>query len=172
MNSIKITKNFLTETNSILRKFGHHGCEGLVLWLGDISNNSAIVKEIMTPPQKSIKSAHGVGYLVTGDTIFSINKYLHSSGLRLIAQIHSHPSDAYHSEADDLLAVATKEGSFSLVVPDFARGPADLNHWAVYQLRGGRWKEVSNREKNMIFAIERNGIEEVKSLKRRWWQWK
>lgn len=170
MDSIKINKNYLIETNSILRKFGCQGCEGLVLWLGEIINDSAIVKEIIIPPQTSIKSEQGVGYLVSGDTLFTLNRYLHNTGLRLIAQIHSHPSHAYHSEADDLLAVATKEGSFSLVVPDFARGPADLNHWAVYQLRGGRWKEVSKREKNSIFEIEENGTEEVKSLKRRWWQ--
>lgn len=159
MNSVKIDKKLLNETNLILREFGYHGCEGLVLWLGEILADSATIKEIMTPPQESIKSEYGVGYLVSGDTLFSINKYLHSSGLRLIAQVHSHPSHAYHSEADDLLAVATKEGSFSLVVPDFAKGTANLNHWAVYQLRGGCWEEVSSGEKNRIFEIEQNGIE-------------
>jgi len=84
--------------------------------------------------------------LVSGDTIFELNKHLHESSLRLIAQIHSHPGRAYHSEMDDRYAIATKEGSYSIVVPDFAVGEANLHRWVVYQLRRGRWIELGKKQ--------------------------
>ncbi|PLX96370.1 MAG: hypothetical protein C0621_01905 [Desulfuromonas sp.] len=171
MKNIKINDNLLVETNEILKKYGNNGFEGLVLWFGTVTKGSAFIEEIFTPPQKSIKSEYGVGYLVSGETLFSINKYLHKTGLRLVAQVHSHPSRAYHSETDDRLAVATKEGSFSLVVPDFATGPANLHRWAVYQLRRGQWEEVSSKDKDRFFTILKSDIEGIKPLKHRWWKW-
>ena len=153
MNSVEISNNLILETSSILRKFGRQGYEGLALWLGVISGTAAIVKEVLEPPQTPIRGEEGVGFLVSGDTLFALNRYLHGSGLRLIAQVHSHPSNAYHSEADDCLAVATKDGSFSIVVPDFAAGPAELSRWAIYQLSAGCWLEVLPSEKARIFKV-------------------
>ena len=67
----------------------------------------------------------------------------------LAGQVHSHPTDAYHSEVDDHNPLVTLLGSLSLVVPHFARaGRADVLDWAWYRLVGlGRWAELSRADR-------------------------
>src|SRR5439155_4903701 len=99
----------------------------------------AEVIHAVVPRQKPISSEDGVGYFVSGETLFELNRHLSESGLRLIAQVHSHPQEAFHSEADDRYAIVTTEGGLSLVVPNFGHASADPVSWAVYRLHGQDW---------------------------------
>ncbi len=155
IEKVYIPYNILNETSECLREFGEQQCEGLVLWLGNIDNvQTSHVTKILVPPQDSIKSEDGVGYFVTSETLFSLNKLLSSTGLRLLAQVHSHPGRAYHSSADDRYCIVTAEGGFSIVVPDFGFGPSDLYNWATYRLVKGSWEKLSAREVKTTFIIE------------------
>ncbi len=127
----------------VLRWYGRSGNEGFVLWLGRIDGGVGSVSEALVPPQESIQGEDGVGYFVTSETLFEVNRTLHRSGLRLLAQVHSHPTRAYHSSTDDAYAVVTTEGGFSVVVPDFARAAPDPQVCAVYRLLQGRWLRLS-----------------------------
>jgi hypothetical protein len=72
----------------------------------------------------------------------------------LIAQIHSHPSEAYHSETDDTYPIATTAGALSIVVPDFAIRPFRLNDCAVYRLLPKQgWVHVSNAMVERIIQL-------------------
>jgi proteasome lid subunit RPN8/RPN11 len=122
-----------------LQKFGAFGCEGLVLWLGTTSGLEARVTEFVVPPQHPICDETGVGYFVDGATLSRLNRYLYETGSVFIAQVHSHPGPAYHSEADDRYALVTEEGGFSLVVPEFATHPP-LMDCALYRLTSGAWE--------------------------------
>ena len=158
LNSIKhvtVTRATIDQMLETMREFGSHGWEVLVLWLGKIEpgTGKAHVIQAFVPKQKAISSEDGVGYFVESDTLFQLNKELSETGLRLIAQVHSHPQRAYHSEADDRYAIVTAEGGFSLVVPNFGRA---LNHptaWAVYRLQGRTWRGVSTQEVRTIFEV-------------------
>jgi hypothetical protein len=155
LDKVYIPHNILNETSESLRIFGERECEGLVLWLGFINNDkTSHVNRILVPPQDSIKSEDGVGYFVTSETLFSLNKLLSSTGLRLLAQVHSHPGRAYHSHADDRYCIVTAEGGFSIVVPNFGFGPTDLYQWAAYRLTKGIWEELSSRTVKTLFKIE------------------
>ncbi len=154
LEKVVIPYDILNVTSEALRTFGEEECEGLVLWLGRItSDNTQVVERILVPPQDSIKSEDGVGYFVTSQTLFSLNKYLSETGLRLLAQVHSHPSRAYHSTADDRYCIVTAEGGFSIVVPDFGFGPSDLYQWAVFQLIKGDWIKLTSKEVKTFFSI-------------------
>src|SRR5207253_2960750 len=118
-----------------------------------IKDDVAIVHVALTPPQESISSERGVGYFVTGDTLFQINKILSDRGLRLIAQVHSHPGEAYHSEADDLYAIVTTEGGFSLVVPNFGDAAAEPRSWANYRLVDSEWHRITADEAREFFIV-------------------
>ena len=85
-----------------------------------------------------------LGYLVSGETMFELNRLLSDTGTGS-SQTHSHPDEAYHSAADDRLAVVTTDGGFSLVAPDFGAGEP-FRGWAMYRLVRGRWCEVSPAE--------------------------
>jgi len=152
---VYVSHKLLLETNESLRAYGKEGCEGLVFWLGHTNpDNTCRVERILTPPQESIKSENGVGYFVNSNTLFSLNKFLSSSGLRLLAQIHSHPGRAYHSSADDRYCIVTAEGGFSIVVPNFGFGSCNLYSWAIFRLINGTWKELSSKTVETLFEIE------------------
>ncbi len=152
---ICIPYDILDQTSESLRMYGERKCEGLVLWLGFTNNDkTGHVKRILVPPQDSIKSEDGVGYFVKAETLFSLNKLLSSTGLRLLAQVHSHPGRAYHSAADDRYCIVTAEGGFSIVVPNFGFGPSNLSQWATYRLIKGTWEKLSPRAVKTIFFIE------------------
>ena len=161
IEKVYVPRRILFETKESLRAFGKQGCEGLVLWLGHIhADNTCRVERILTPPQESIKSEDGVGYFVNSETLFNLNKFLSSCGLRLLAQVHSHPSRAYHSSADDRYCIVTVEGGFSIVVPNFALGPCDLRSWATYRLISGVWEELPIKKVEAVFSVEDEPVED------------
>lgn len=155
LSKIIISQAVLEKTCEELRSYGRRGCEGLVLWLGYFGDdNTCRVENVFVPPQNSLKSEDGVGYFVDSKTLFVLNKHLSTTGLRLLAQVHSHPGRAYHSAADDRYCIVTIEGGVSIVVPDFGFCPADLLMWATYRLDRGRWKELSKKEVKSFFHVE------------------
>ena len=154
VTQVHVKKNQITETIEALRHFGRNQNEGFVLWLGNEEDNTAKIEKVLVPPQKPIRSEYGVGYFITEETLYALNKYLREHNLRLIAQVHSHPGRAYHSDTDDKYAIVTKEGGFSLVVPDFGFGASELEAWAIYRLKGAKWKSLSRRKTRKIFTIE------------------
>ncbi len=141
------------QTLEILREFGALSLEGLVLWLGHIEDESAEVQEAYVPDQTPISNEGGVGYFVEGEVLFKLNRALEETGLRLIAQVHSHPEDAYHSETDDRYAIVTSEGGFSLVVPNFGEAPANPVAWAVYRLFQNGWRQLRVQEIEDLFKV-------------------
>jgi hypothetical protein len=58
-----------------------------------------------------------------------LNMYLYRNGLELVAQVHTHPAEYYHSSADDQYAIATTIGCYSIVVPNFAVVNSALSEW-------------------------------------------
>jgi len=140
-------------TLDVLRQFGSLGYEGLVLWTGRILQSEAYVSDIYVPDQHPIKSESGLGYFVDAEGLFKLNQELSNSGYRLIAQVHSHPSEAYHSEADDRYAIVTVNGGLSFVVPDFGKAPANPACWAVYRLDGRTWRELPESEVRSLIRL-------------------
>jgi hypothetical protein len=150
---VQIRIETLVGTVAALREWGEKGYERLVLWIGHVYENVAVVEDALIPTQRPITSEDGVGYFIPRGALFEVNKYLSEHQLRLIAQVHSHPTEAFHSSTDDAFAIVTAEGGFSLVVPDFGDAPADPRAWAVYRLTEGRWREMFNWEVEQTFII-------------------
>jgi len=153
VRSVTVGSGVIDVTMKALQVYGAHRLEGLVLWLGYVERDRACVSQAFVPEQYPVSDESGIGYFVTGDALFELNRGLAETGLRLIAQVHSHPNEAYHSRADDRYAIVTAEGGFSLVVPNFGRAPADPASWAVYRLVGGDWKELSQQEVRKLFEV-------------------
>lgn len=153
VRSVTIDPAVIDRTIKALQIFGKRHLEGLVLWLGQVGDGEARVLEAFIPVQEPISSESGLGYFVSGETLFELNRALAETGLRLIAQVHSHPQEAYHSSADDRYAIVTADGGFSLVVPNFGQAPADPAAWAVYRLTRGDWLELSSQEVRGLFQV-------------------
>jgi Prokaryotic homologs of the JAB domain len=137
LTAVRVPRRCADEAQQHLRAVGRQGNEGFALWIGRRAGVEFRVDETIIPAQRGLRTGSGVCVTVGSEELFRINRYLYDSGRQLVAQLHSHPTDAYHSETDDTFPIATTAGAFSLVIPDFAVRPFDLAECAVYRLVPG-----------------------------------
>lgn len=145
----------LVETISFLRKVGARGNEGFVLWSGTLtSGRNFRFSSVVIPEQVAIETEHGLLVTVEGEALFRVNKAVHERAEILAAQVHTHPTDAYHSSTDDTFPLVTLVGALSVVLPDFARrAPQDIDRWAWYRLsKRAKWEPASTTTKIEIEA--------------------
>jgi hypothetical protein len=142
----------------MLREAGDDGFEAVVVWAGQwrqFQQGLFSVELMMMPRQQAVRTEHGVGVLVDDEAMFEMNRMLNERNLRLAAQVHSHPTDAYHSETDERYSIVTARGGLSLVVPDFARDPFSLGSCAVYRLEArNQWVEVPESVIGSLICID------------------
>ena len=141
------------EAHSNLREIGKNSLEGFALWAGTIEGDVFYVRKTIIPIQRGFSSRSGVYVKVDGAELSRINMWLYENEMTLIAQIHTHPSEAYHSEMDDSYPIVTTVGGFSLVIPNFAMGPFDFSKYVVFRLSDGGWKRLSHPQVNQLIKI-------------------
>jgi hypothetical protein len=130
-------------TERALREAGANEHELFVLWTGEWSDGVFRVRTPHIPRQVSYRSRRGCGVRVEGPALHELNVWLFEHGETLGVQIHSHPTEAYHSDTDDAYPIVTSEGGVSLVVSDFGRDGLIAPTTAAYRLERGRWREAS-----------------------------
>ncbi len=147
VTTVTVPRACVEEIQSHLRHVGTAGYEGLGLWVGHQDGERFEVTQAVIPNQKHRRTPDGVSVIVEGPELHRLNVWLYREKLTLMAQIHSHPGRAYHSDTDDAYAVATTVGCLSLVVPDFARRAFALRDVASYRLDAkARWRPLSRAE--------------------------
>lgn len=147
LRKFEFSSEIIIETYSFLRRAGVEGFEAVALFAGKIENQNAHITEVIFPEQKSYKLESGLMYAVDGEELHRINVWLYKKKLKLLGQIHSHPQDAYHSDADDAFPIMSTQGGLSIVVPDFAKHPLNPLEWAYYRLsKSGDWLELTESE--------------------------
>jgi len=113
MSKLLISSALIEQTIAVLQEGGEEICETVVFWLG----KGETVNEVYRPMQRvSVDYFH-----LSSESMRSLMDYLKRDRRRILAQVHSHPGDAYHSKADDQWAVIRHQGALSLVLPRFAR---------------------------------------------------
>ncbi len=154
IDKITISKQHISEAFDFLNYAGKKRVEAVSLFAGYEEGNTFHIKEVVIPKQLSYILEQGLMYAVEGEELHRINVWLYENNLKLIAQIHSHPSEAYHSSADDRFPIVDTYGGVSIVVPDFANGKIDLNDWAIYRLSLKKtWEKLTNKEIKSLFQI-------------------
>ena len=149
LDTLDVSKELMLESWRLLREPGLDGFEASLLWIGEVeTSTSAKIVRVLRPPQRALATADGslceldIPALVPYLAALSEDQYV-------LARLHTHPGRAYHSEIDDNNMIVGHEGAISIVIPDFARGPADLSRCAAYQLkRSGTWRELGSEELN------------------------
>jgi proteasome lid subunit RPN8/RPN11 len=145
-----ISEALLEETIAVLLDAGRHGHEAFVLWSGMLQDRTALrFTSVIVPEQTPHRTPDGLLVTVDGPALFAAGREAYSRGEMLAGQVHTHPTDAYHSEVDDHFPLVTMLGSLSVVLPDFALGGRrDVARWAWYRLVGeGRWQELTRADK-------------------------
>jgi hypothetical protein len=137
-----------------LQNVGKKGLEGVALWTGTHqSNTEFLIQTTLIPLQKAYSSEDGLLYFVGEEELERINLWQYENKQTLIAQIHSHPTIAYHSETDDAYPIVARLGGISIVVPYFGFKGFSIEDWAVFRLFPEGWIELSNKETMNLIEI-------------------
>ena len=154
VQTVLVDRSTIDELHAHLARVGRSGYEAVGFWVGTVEGAKANVTTAIMPGQTAGALNRGLAVVISGEELFRMNRWLHQNGLRLIAQVHTHPSEAFHSETDDEYAVLSEVGGFSIVVPDFASAPFSLRTAAVYRLDPqGIWQSVPSEAARKLFRI-------------------
>lgn len=154
INKVRLPREIALEGHRFLRLAGEKHCEGIALWVGYTDGTVFQVTNLLIPRQAGVHTESGVCAVIEGAELRRIGMELYKANRELFAQIHSHPTEAYHSETDDEFAIVTTMGGLSLVVPDFAVRPFDLDDYASYRLsEQGIWDEMNPRDVTRLIEI-------------------
>lgn len=154
IDTIYFPREFVGDIYSELRASGSDGFERLVLCAGNKRGKDFQITHLLYPEQYLYKSPLGVSFHVEGEELERIGNWLYENQKSLIAQVHSHPAEAYHSEADDENAIITRAGGISIVVPDFGNSDANFEQSAVYRLYPEYgWTELSNQQVQTLLKL-------------------
>ena len=150
----EIPRTLALETVEVLERAGVHGHEAFVLWGGVTDGATVQFKSLLIPEQQGHQTPDGLLVTVDGDALFEVNRHLFARNEILAAQVHSHPTDAYHSDTDDCHALVTLTGALSVVVPYFGASGLDTTGWAWYRLTGQATFEPLDRDDEVLLIEE------------------
>lgn len=136
------------DTRGLLRPSGEQGYEAVVVWAGTVvDETTARVTDAVRPRQMAYRTDDGCAVEVLPDDIGDVIASLPPDRY-VLARVHTHPTDAYHSTTDDRNLLIAHPGAISVVVPDFAAAPVlDLAACSVNELqRDGTWRELAPQD--------------------------
>ncbi len=139
-----VPSTVLDVTREHLRWRGSEGHEGALCWAGIVKEGLAIVTTALPFVASGEWGVH-----IPAEQTGLLYAHCHARGLTLLAQVHSHPRNAFHSTVDEQLPHSAEPGFLSIVVPNFGRcSYSNFSSWAVFeQLRYEIWREWGNGEK-------------------------
>lgn len=152
VTTFELSRSAAEATLASLQEGGEGGHEVFVLWGGQIHDSVLRFGSVLVPEQTAYRTSQGLLVTVEGRALFSVNKTLYERNEILAAQVHSHPTDAYHSDTDDCFSLVTLTGAVSVVVPFFgSKGLAGIHDWAWFRLTGkATWRPFNEAERVVL----------------------
>lgn len=144
MKKISVPQSVITDSIKELSLDGRANTERFLLWLGN--SEERIIREVFVPRYEASPDY----FRISEQNMGAIFRKLRASGLSILAQVHSHPMEAFHSYADDTWAIVRHVGALSIVLPYFAQNTTEQNFMteaAIFELSdANRWRELSQEE--------------------------
>ena len=157
---VYIPYSILLKTLDHLKSHGRKGIECIAHWCGkSIESDGAVVTSCIYPTQY----ATAVGAKVDPSEVARIYLQLYKAKEHLFAQVHSHPSTAFHSSVDDYYPIIHKPGLLSIVVPKygFIDPKGFLRKSAVYEYQDQRiWRRLTPSETRARLKVLPEDFEE------------
>lgn len=138
----RIPATVISETREALWQAGRGGHELFVLWSGTVSGECFTVRTSHVPEQTSYRTVSGLLVRVGGEALHELNVWLYERQETLAAQVHGHPTEAFHSATDDTFPIVTALGGLSIVAANFARDGLLTREAAVFRLSDSGWMQV------------------------------
>lgn len=154
IQSVVVPREIVMEGHRFLRLAGQQRMEGIALWVGYREGTTFVISDLLVPHQRGVSNESGLCAIIHGDELARIGRMLYDAKKLLFAQLHTHPTEAYHSITDDENSIVTAVGGLSLVIPDFAVRPFDLDDCAIYRLDAeGIWAEMHPQDAAAFIRI-------------------
>ena len=133
-------------TLTALRREGRDLVESTAYWAGSVSDDTAAITTLIVPIGPGVRM-HRLQVRVSDRVVAAIDAMLDPPYRVLLAQVHTHAGEAFHSAVDDAYGIDTF-GFISVVVPEFGRGDlAALHRWSFNEcVEPGRYRELSRAE--------------------------
>ena len=131
-------------TEQVLQEAGQDGFESFVLWTGSLNGDEFRVVHAYIPDQRSYRRDGELMVHVEGPALFELNRWLYERSQMLGAQIHSHPTAAYHSDVDNEFPIMTTLGGLSIVLPNFGNGGLRADGVVAFRLTDVGWTQLDD----------------------------
>jgi hypothetical protein len=132
----------LHETQRLLQARSRSGSEAYTVWVGELQPKRAVVWEVW-PVDAEADSRHAQ---ISFDDVLKLGARVAISKWFIVAQLHTHGGQAFHSQTDDAYPISSQVGFLSIVVPNFGSDPPGVG-WAYYEHEGaGRWRPIPATE--------------------------
>ena len=130
-----LSRSIRRKTIEMLRSVGSQGNEGFVLLGGQLEAHDSTLRftSAYWPEQQARQSPDGLSVTVPGEALHRANLAFYHRGESMAGQVHTHPTEAFHSTTDDHYPLVTLLGGLSVVVPFFAKS-SEAGGWAIYRL--------------------------------------
>lgn len=149
-----VPRSLIEAGETAMRRAGRRGDECFVLWSGVVDGPTFRALACHVPKQTAFQLESGVCVRVDGAELHRLNVWLFEAGQRLGVQIHSHPTEAYHSDTDDAFPIVTAVGGLSIVVPWFGAEPWFSPETAAYRLEAPRrWSEIPDGDFRRVVEV-------------------
>lgn len=150
INKIIISKILIKKTFKFLQKHGYNENESHAIWAGIDHIDEFKITDVFFPIQTNLPFS----YEVNEDEEHKINVKLNKLSIVAIAQIHTHPVNAFHSSTDNEWPSVILPGSISVVIPNYGFIEIfDIDTWEIYMYDGLNWQHVSKMEAKKLFRI-------------------
>lgn len=138
-----LPRRMIDETFAIFRSCGDNRRECQLYWVSKWDDPTNLM-EVIHPRHTSSR----YGLSIESPWISAFWNALADRGLGVRVQVHTHPLEAFHSEVDDAYPLLVDAGFLSLVIPDFAMGPAGFDGAYLAEIQSdGSWLAVPINER-------------------------
>jgi hypothetical protein len=147
VSALRLPRAVLGSSFQQLRDCGAGRAECVVYWCA-ASDQPDLLTRVVHPEHH----AGPRGYEVDSAWVTRFFLDLRRTQERVKVQVHTHPREAGHSTVDDQFSLVPATGFLSLVIPNFATGPAGLADTALVRMQpDGTWAPASPQEE---FSLE------------------
>lgn len=140
----ELAPKVLEDTYRLLGERGQLGLEAVVVWIGAVIDaETAQIVNAIRPGQIAYAGEGGCAVEVPPEALAELISLL-PEDMFVLARVHTHPGEAYHSPVDDTNMLISHNGAISIVVPNFAQARIRLQRCSVNELRHGvGWVELT-----------------------------
>jgi hypothetical protein len=148
----RLPRGILEQSVRALREKGEGVREAVILWQGRVLSATTAEITRLHVPEQDTGSHH---FDVPLQERLRILTEISQAREFILVQLHTHPEEAFHSKADDRMAITKHTGAISVVVPDFGlRWTGDFAQTSVHMhLGGARWRKLPEAEVRDLFEV-------------------